>query len=337
MKIEIGENLIASYLRRVEDCRIVQTNWKKSSQWKITEYEEKRSRELFDKVKSSLLFKDVFKKNSYEQLMKQLEIDVIGINTVEKSVFGIDIAFHTAGLEYKNNVENVMMKIFRTIIALQATFGDFDKINAYFATPFVNKKDEKMIREFIEEANKLIDDEMISVNFICNESFFDSIVDPTINNIEDDNDTSELFLRSIKLIQLDKRVLPSTDNVKDHKLKATKNPVTITEKTSIDGMKIGQFVQNNMRKLYEQNIVSKDEINNLQNKEYSKKTFDQNYEILRSSDKDITGKDGRNRYYANKKFFGEYYLNSQWVERHWKPFLDWLEKMNKKNLTAYKA
>ena len=97
MKIEIGENLIASYLRHVEDCRIVQTNWKTSSQWKITEYEEKKSRELFDKIKISPLFSEVFKNNGYDQLIKQAEIDVIGLNTTEKSVFGIDVAFHNAG------------------------------------------------------------------------------------------------------------------------------------------------------------------------------------------------------------------------------------------------
>jgi hypothetical protein len=329
MKIEIGESLISSYLRHVEDCRIVQTNWKTSNQWKITEYEEKKSRELFEKINSSPFFKGVFKNNEYEQLIKQAEIDVLGINTTEKSVFGIDVAFHTAGLNYGSVDETrfrILKKIFRTIFVLQTYFSEFDKFNSYFVTPKANPSTEKPIRELIEEANKLIDDEMISVNFICNESFFNSIVDATINNIDDDNDTSELFLRSIKLIQLDKRVSSSADYEKVHK-----NSAIVTDKTFIDGMKIGQYIQYNMRKLYEQNLVTKEEINNLQSKEYSKNVFDQNYEVLRSADKEITGKDGRPRYYANEKFFGDYYLCSQWVERHWKPFLDWLEKMNKKN------
>lgn len=329
MKIEIGENLIASYLRHVEDCRIVQINWKTSSQWKITEYEKKKSRELFNKINSSPLFKGVFKNNEYDQLIKQAEIDVLGLNTTEKSVFGIDIAFHTGGLNYGSIDETkfrIFKKIFRTIFVLQTYFSDFDKFNSYFVTPKVNPSTENPIRELIEEANQLIGDEMIMVNFISNETFFTSIVDPIINNIADDNDTSELFLRSIKLIQIDKRVSLSTDNKRVHK-KVT----NITDKTTIDGMKIGQFVKFNMRKLYDQNLISTEEINNLQKKEYSKEIFDQNYEILRSSDKEITGLDGRNRYYTNERFFGDYYLNSQWVERHWKLFLDWLEKSNRKN------
>ena len=146
-----------------------------------------------------------------------------------------------------------------------------------------------------------------------------------LRNIDDDNDTSELFIRSIKLLQLDKRV----NSIKDNK-KTNKKSATITDKTTVDGMKIGQFVQYNMKKLFEKNLVSQDEISNLQNKDYSKKVFDQNYEVLRSSDKEITGVDGRNRYYANEKFFGDYYLSSQWVERHWKPFRNWLDKMNNK-------
>lgn len=322
MKIEIGENLIASYLKHVEDCRIVQTNWKTSSKWKITEYEEEKSRELFDKIKSSPLFSEIFKNNKYNQLIKQAEIDVIGLNTTEKSIFGIDIAFHNAGLNYADTKNVVFKKIFRTIFVLQTYFNDFNKFSAIFITPKANPATEKPIRELIEEANKLINDEMISVNFISNESFFSSIVDPLINNINEDNDTSELFIRSIKLLQLDKRVNIEAESKKPNKKS------TINIKTTVDGMKIGQFVQYNMRKLFEQNLVSQNEIDNLQDKEYSKNIFDQNFEVLRSPDKDITGTDGRSRYYANEKFFNDYFLTSQWVERHWEPFKNWIDKMN---------
>ncbi len=320
MKIEVGENLIASYLRHVEGCRIIQTNWRTSSQWKITEYDQKRPRELFEKVKGSPFFNGIFKNNGFNQLIKQAEIDVIGINSSEKSIFGIDVAFHNAGLNYKETIPTVFKKLFRTILVLQTYFNDYNKFNAYFVTPKAITSVEYEIRTLIEEANKLIGDEMILVDFICNESFFSSIIDSTLNNINDDNDTSELFLRSIKLIQLDTRIKSSNDQIKQ-----IKKSIVNTDKTTIDGMKILQFVQYNMRKLFATNLVSENQISNPQNKEYSKKTFDQNYEILRSADKEITGSDGRNRYYTNDKYFGDYYLNSQWVERHWKPFKKWLE------------
>ena len=43
MKIEIGENLAYTYLKQIEGCRIAQTNWKTSSQWKITEYDKEQA------------------------------------------------------------------------------------------------------------------------------------------------------------------------------------------------------------------------------------------------------------------------------------------------------
>jgi len=33
MKIEIGKSLVSSYLKHVEQCKIVQTNWRVSGNW----------------------------------------------------------------------------------------------------------------------------------------------------------------------------------------------------------------------------------------------------------------------------------------------------------------
>lgn len=35
MKIEMGESLLQSYLKHVENCLVSQTNWKTSSNWNI--------------------------------------------------------------------------------------------------------------------------------------------------------------------------------------------------------------------------------------------------------------------------------------------------------------
>lgn len=39
MKIEMGESLFYSWLRHVKECQIVQTNWKVSSQWQLSDAE----------------------------------------------------------------------------------------------------------------------------------------------------------------------------------------------------------------------------------------------------------------------------------------------------------
>jgi hypothetical protein len=97
-----------------------------------------------------------------------------------------------------------------------------------------------------------------------------------------------------------------------------------------EGIKIGEFVQNNMRKIFEQNLLTKEEILKLQNKEYSKKVFNINYEVLRAKNLDIQDKNGNNRYYTKEIFCGNYYLTSQWVENnHREHFNNWLNKITK--------
>ena len=129
-------------------------------------------------------------------------------------------------------------------------------------------------------------------------------------------------------MRLDSRLPRKNIKEKEKRMEVTQiNHNSTTDKRTMNGMKIGQFVQYNMRKLHEQNLISDKEIENLQDRFYSKQVLDQTFEILRSSDKEIRGEDGRNRYYAREKFCGDYHLTSQWVERHWEPFLSWMRKI----------
>ena len=168
---------------------------------------------------------------------------------------------------------------------------------------------------------------MISVKFIANEDFYESMIDPLKIGIKDESDTGELFSRALKLLQLDPRH-EKKGNI-NYILK-DENKKNFQEKITENGMKIGQYVQFNIKKLYEQGFIDEDEILRLQQKEYSKNVFDQNYEILRSNEKEITSNDERNRYYSREKFCGGYYLTSQWVEKHWNPFKDWEKKIRTK-------
>ena len=134
MKIEIGESLISSYLNHVEQCKIVQTNWKVSGNWTVGDQDKAIAKELFNKVLTNDLLSSIFKENTFEQLLKQAEIDVLGINTLENTVYGYDIAFHSLGLNYKGNegtCEVVIKKIFRAIFAMQIYFPEFDKIESF--------------------------------------------------------------------------------------------------------------------------------------------------------------------------------------------------------------
>lgn len=334
MKIEIAENLIYSYLKHIEGCRCVQTNWKTSGKWKITEYDTEQAEVLFEKFKHHPSFEGIFKNNSFAQLLKQAEIDVLGLNLTEKAIFGVDVAFHSAGLNYGAKLENssrVLKKILRTIFIMQCYFKEFDKFTCYFVTPKSRKKFRAEISELLQKAGEIINDDSILIEFISDEDFYRIMVDPLTSEDFKEHDTMDLFARSLKILQLDCR--------QDHTKSIIKNPTKFLkskiEKRTENGMKIGQFVQYNMRKLCEQNLLTDLEINNLQDRLYSKSIFNQNFEVLKSiecSPKDDTGS---NRYYTNEIFFNKYRLTSQWFEYHWDPFIKWLNEINRKNNAPY--
>lgn len=329
MKIEIAEILVASYLKHAEGCRIVQTNWKTSGRWNITEYDKEQAFELFGKIKQSSALGSIFKNNSFEQLIKQAEIDVLGINNTEHSIFGIDVAFHTAGLNYgstEETAERVMKKLIRTIFIMQTYFKEFDKFNSFFVTPKVNPAVLKSIEPLLIEANQIIGSDFMKIDFISDDNFFTKIVDPITSETDDENDTSELFSRAVKLTQLDNR---KRFDAPEKRISSNLNSREITEKQEVDGMKIGQFVQYHIRNAFEKGLISPMDIQNLQNPDYSKRVFNQNYEILRNKSRGIQDAIGHNRYYAKELFCENYYLNSQWVEKHWTPFKKWLERLRK--------
>tara|TARA_Y100000815_G_C13248563_1_gene464623 strand:+ start:71 stop:1075 length:1005 start_codon:yes stop_codon:yes gene_type:complete len=325
MKIEIAESLIYSYLKHVEGCRIVQTNWTTSGNWTVTEYEKERARELFNKVASSEHFSGIFKNNSFDQLIKQAEIDVLGINTTEETIYGIDVAFHSAGLNYGSKTETalrIVKKIFRTIFIMQSYFDENEKFNSYFITPKVNPATQVIIEDLMIKAKEVINDDNISIDFISNEQFYSMIVDSLLENINDEHDTTELFSRAIKLMNLDNRKRNSTVTVP----KPVINRITSSKK-EVNGMKIGQFVQHSFRKAFELNLLSDREINELQKPEYSKRIFNSNFEVLRNKNRPIEDEYGRKRYYAREVFCGNYHLTSQWIEPQWELLLDWLKKI----------
>lgn len=332
MKIEIGESLIYSYLKHIEGCRIVQTNWATSGNWTVTGYEQERAKILFNKIANTPSFSGIFKNSSFEQLIKQAEIDVLGINTAENTVYGIDVAFHTAGLNYGSKEETatrIIKKIFRTIFIMQSYFNEYEKFNSYFITPKTNPATQVLIDELISEAKTLIEDENITINFISNDDFYENIVDPLIKIINNENDTMELFSRAVKLLQLDNRKnispenSPSITNTKLIKSRITTN----SDKRTVKNMAIGQFVQHCFRDAYAKGFINPDEINKLQKPDYSKIYFNLNFEVLRNKNRETEDHNGRNRYYKREVFCGNYHLCSQWIEPQWDLFLSWLYKI----------
>ena len=326
MKIEIAESLIYSHLKHNEGCRIVQTNWMTSGKWIVTETEKERAKVLFDKISRSEFFKDTFKNSSFDQLIKQAEIDVLGINTTENTIYGIDIAFHSAGLNYGSKYETaqiVLKKIFRTVFIMQTFFHENDKFHSYFITPKVNPATIKIINDLMIKAKEVISDDFINIEFISNDLFYSEIVDPLMKNTDDEHDTAELFSRAIKLIKLDKRLKEQRSMGGENKnIRAISNNAR-----KVKGMKIGQFVQYSFREAHKLGLISETEIMNLQNPDYSKKIFNSRFEVLRNMNRGTKDSNGRNRYYTREIFCEQYRLTSQWIEPQWDSYLAWLKEI----------
>lgn len=325
MKIEIGESLIYSWLRHIKKCQIVQLNWKVSPEWDLTINE--KLIQLFSGINSK--YDNLFGKNrDIKATIRQAEVDVIGFNFNKNKIYCVDIAFHSNGLGYSDNVIRVSKKILRTVIILETLFDNSYDKEIIFATPKANPSENekifnriKEIKEFLE--NKKID---VKVDFLSNEEFKNNILEPILSLSNEVADTSELFLRSYQLTKLfgTKRVNKTLIETK----KASKKDITTKETNT--SIKIGKVAKDTFKKIFDYNLLPKEEIENLMNKEYSKKVFDMNYPILKEYNPKLDFNEqrkvnGYDRYYA--KIYGEkYLLSNDWYERNRKLFDLWCSK-----------
>ena len=201
MKIEIGESLCYSFLRHVRQCWVVQANWKVSEHWaKLLSEGElderfRGMRERFDPDGS--VFKGT---KGGQQFLKQGEIDVVGFGQ-DGSVHAMDVAFHESGLNYTGGVDKrVLKKLLRTMFVLDAYHPDEVERHIYFASPKVHKG----VQEPLEKVFGMLAAEYSSVKWhlLTNEEFNRKLLIPTLEKAGKVADTSELFVRAAKLLEL---------------------------------------------------------------------------------------------------------------------------------------
>jgi len=202
MKIEIGESLMLSYLKHVKKCIFYQTNWKVSSNWGVSKETFDKVKIVYDKIINHPEFYEVFK-SKLDQLIKQSEIDVIGMDS-SNFVYTGDIAFHEDGLNYGDKIETknrVIKKLLRSYLTLLAYFPN-RKYELIFASPKVNPTSDIIISNCFSVLQKDFTDENVSFKYLSNKKFFENILKPTISISINDSDTNELFIRSIILNKL---------------------------------------------------------------------------------------------------------------------------------------
>ena len=312
MKIEIGESLACSYLRHVERCWLVQANWKAPEHWgrRLTDAELEA---LFEEMKS-LFDPDgvVFKKTkNAAQFLKQGEIDVVGVDQ-QGGVHAMEVAFHEAGLNYGSKAETVnrvLKKMLRTLLILRACHPPQTPLYIYFLSPKVNPA----VQRPLEEKFAALRQEYphIGWSLLTNADFAESVVKPTLENASDVADSSELFLRSAKLLE-----------TAGYRLAPPGSPIPTPRDTPgpAPGPDVGvqPLVKSLMQTLLvaDPALLSEAEKRDLQDNEYCKSSLGLqigNFALIRRIEE---GRiiNGHGRYWADR--YGGFYVCSQWWKQH---------------------
>lgn len=201
MKIEMGESLMQSYLRHVKGCLLTQTNWRTSASWNNVGDGFEHAKSIFNKIQSHEDLSDVFK-SSFEQTLKQAELDVVGIGN--KTLYMVEVAFHENGLQYGNKSETkdrVCKKLLRAYLVGLSYFPGFS-YEILFASPKVNPATDRIIREYFSILNKDFGGGKVTFRYIANDEFKNDVLIPILRDSSLDSDSSELFLRSVKMLEM---------------------------------------------------------------------------------------------------------------------------------------
>lgn len=198
MKVEIGESLACSWLRHVHQCWLVQTNWKFLESW-VPHMTNAELEELFKTMKDRFdRGRGVFKTTNVSQFLKQGEIDVLGIDH-EGGVHAVEVAYHESGLHYREP-ENVLKKMLRTLLILRACRPAGTKLHICFLSPKVNPAVQQPLEKTFAELRS--EYPCVDWRFVANDDFTEAVVRPTLEKAIRVADSSELFMRSAKLLNL---------------------------------------------------------------------------------------------------------------------------------------
>lgn len=213
MKIEIGESAIYSWLRHIKGCKIVQTNWKTSPQWEG--FHTERVYALIEQIKQR--FPHIFKKSTPQQLLQQAEIDALGVCFTggEPFFYAVEVAFHEEGLRYGNEAsERVAKKLLRIALLLYLQFNT-KQGEIIFATPKVQPKTLTQISQKLQDIVAFMQQKGFSYrfSFLANEKFEKEIIYPLKDIADEISDTTELFVRSYKLLCLVQTNKKHADNL----------------------------------------------------------------------------------------------------------------------------
>ena len=314
MTQEMGESLIYKWLRHVKGCQMVQTNWKASPTWDLRYFQEAQdlnSRFLKD-VSIQNLVEDE-SKISFKQSFYQTEIDVIGLNKTSLShngkIYAAEVACNSDGLHYNNlgknnSIGKVISKLIKNAVAIYAIFGNIEA-EVLFATPVISHEFDQSIQSYITILNQLASNYSLKYNFrlVAGDDFKLRIIDPVYIMSQGVNDSSEMFLRAQKLLDIS-GVLSVKNNLR--------NPDSFEEFGAI-----GEIANKALRACLSNSNITKKIIAGLEPLIYSSEL---------SPIVDIVPDGLSHRYYKTPIMArnGEFYLCNHWLVNKKKELIDYI-------------
>ena len=287
------------------------------------------------------------------QIIRQGECDVLGISfgKEENKFYAVDVAFHEAGLNYGSKDETVMKVIAKMIRTAICLYGYMDTKTAeiIFASPKINPVIMEPLASCVSDLNHIFKSQgyEFKVRVIANDLFYEQVLQPILLVSNGIADTSELFVRAYQMYQMfsDKKAVKRECGTNETREMVETNEVTsmigTSDMFSLEGkhslsrefyseLKIGKLVQIVLKPLII-NQATKQEIQKMQEVEYSKKTFGIQYPLLLKTTESIA-----ERHYYKDLFDinGETYrlccewyetaanndrpFVEQWIKEHWK-------------------
>jgi len=153
---------------------------------------------------------EIFGSQKASQVLKQGEIDVLGIHLKPNGeivrVYSVDMAFHEGGLNYGGVEETrnrVLKKLIRSTMIIQSVFGSLPQ-QVVFASPVVGQPNVSALISAKQALEGFLSARRIpcEVLLFVNDSFREKVLGPIIDVADDVADTSELFLRSYQLLRI---------------------------------------------------------------------------------------------------------------------------------------
>jgi hypothetical protein len=324
MKIEIGESICFSWLKHVKGCQVVQLNWK-APVFDTGISNEATVKQIFNfyknKYRTEIDLNQLFGNNTYSQLIKQGEVDALGLDISKDSIYynAIDVAFHENGLNYgskKETVARILKKYIRTAMTLISTF-DCQNADIYFISPKISQPILNLLEPLVTDLNdSFIEKQFGNFRFrlISGDSFEEKIMMNIYSLSSKVSDGNELFLRSVQLI----------NSCRNHNLSY--------DKMDFDEKKVGKIVREDMFSILSSKNVPISEIENLCNSDYCKQTFgtSDGVSVLKrfNDENDRFDEKGIARFYADMIEISdtEYLVNNQWYDKNKDKLIKWMMK-----------